>query len=75
MTQHIATIFTFLTVFVRLNEGLLDPRLLVWISVGGFLTGYATWELLECSSNHNTASMTNSEPFITIQPTGLETMY
>lgn len=59
VTQHIATIFTFLTVFVRLNEGLLDPRLLVWISVGVFLTGYATWELLECSSNHNTASMTN----------------
>ncbi|GBE77900.1 phosphatidylinositol N-acetylglucosaminyltransferase [Sparassis latifolia] len=46
--QHLATIYTFLTVFVHLKERYLDARLLVWISVCGFIIGYASWELLCC---------------------------
>ncbi|KAJ7103514.1 phosphatidylinositol N-acetylglucosaminyltransferase subunit C [Mycena belliarum] len=47
ITQHLATIFIFVSVFVRLKEKHLDPRILVWISVGCFCTGYLCWELLD----------------------------
>lgn len=46
VSQHLATICTFLAVFVKLREGHLDARILVWISVGGFLVGYLVWEFL-----------------------------
>ncbi|KAH9946630.1 phosphatidylinositol N-acetylglucosaminyltransferase [Amylocystis lapponica] len=48
INQHLATIFTFLAVFVRLKERYLDARVLVWISIGGFIVGYTIWELLHC---------------------------
>ncbi|KAJ7706160.1 phosphatidylinositol N-acetylglucosaminyltransferase [Mycena rosella] len=47
ITQHLATIFIFVSVFVQLKEDYLDPHILVWISVGCFLTGYLCWELLD----------------------------
>nr|GAT44203.1 phosphatidylinositol N-acetylglucosaminyltransferase [Mycena chlorophos] len=47
ITQHLATIFAFVSVFVRLQEHYLDPHVLVWVSVGGFFLGYLLWELLE----------------------------
>jgi phosphatidylinositol glycan class C protein len=43
ITQHLTTIFIFLAVFVRLRERLLDPRLLVWVSIACFLIGYLVW--------------------------------
>ncbi|KAJ7092746.1 phosphatidylinositol N-acetylglucosaminyltransferase subunit C [Mycena epipterygia] len=46
ITQHLATIFIFVSVFVQLKENYLDPHILVWISVGCFFTGYLSWELL-----------------------------
>ncbi|KAI8995618.1 phosphatidylinositol N-acetylglucosaminyltransferase [Trametes punicea] len=49
ISQHLASIFVFLAVFLRLQQRLLDPRALVWISAGVFLTGYAVWEVLDCS--------------------------
>lgn len=56
ISQHLATIFIFLAVFVKLRERILDPRLLVWISVVCFATGYSIWEVLEgCSSSRNSA--------------------
>ncbi|KAJ6610893.1 phosphatidylinositol N-acetylglucosaminyltransferase [Mycena sp. CBHHK59/15] len=50
ITQHLATTFVFVSVFVRLKENYMDPRVLVWISVGCFFTGYFAWELLDRSS-------------------------
>ncbi|KAJ7783805.1 phosphatidylinositol N-acetylglucosaminyltransferase [Mycena maculata] len=47
ITQHLATIFIFVSVFVRLKENYLDPHVLVCISVGCFFTGYLSWELLD----------------------------
>ncbi|KAF7306939.1 Phosphatidylinositol N-acetylglucosaminyltransferase [Mycena indigotica] len=47
ITQHLATIFVFIAVFVRLRENQLDAHLLVWVSVSCFLVGYLLWELLE----------------------------
>ncbi|KAF9013492.1 phosphatidylinositol N-acetylglucosaminyltransferase [Cyathus striatus] len=46
VTQHLATIFIFLAIFVRLKEHNLDPRTLVWITIACFCTGYATWNFL-----------------------------
>ncbi|KAI0094905.1 phosphatidylinositol N-acetylglucosaminyltransferase [Irpex rosettiformis] len=46
ITQHIAVIFIFLATFVRLKERMLDPRLLVWVSILSFVAGYSLWELL-----------------------------
>ncbi|KAI0814948.1 phosphatidylinositol N-acetylglucosaminyltransferase [Irpex lacteus] len=46
ITQHIAIIFIFLATFVRLKDRQLDPRLLVWVSILSFITGYTLWELL-----------------------------
>ncbi|KAJ6604669.1 phosphatidylinositol N-acetylglucosaminyltransferase [Mycena vulgaris] len=47
ITQHLATIFIFVSVFVQLKENYLDPHILVWISVGCFFAGYLSWELLD----------------------------
>lgn len=56
-----ASIFIFLAVFMRLQQRFLDPRALVWISAGVFLTGYMIWELLECTSvDHETRSTNRS---------------
>lgn len=47
VTQHLSTIYFFLAVFIRLKENQLDPRTLVYISVGCFLAGYFTWNVLD----------------------------
>ncbi|CAK5280233.1 unnamed protein product [Mycena citricolor] len=47
ITQHIASVFVFVAIFLRLREEDLDPYVLVWISVGCFLIGYFLWELLD----------------------------
>ncbi|CAG7851544.1 SubName: Full=Related to pig-c protein {ECO:0000313/EMBL:CCA67462.1} [Serendipita indica DSM 11827] len=44
--QHIANIFTFLSVFIRLKERKSDPRYIIWISILLFVIGYASWEAL-----------------------------
>ncbi|KAI0724545.1 phosphatidylinositol N-acetylglucosaminyltransferase [Cerioporus squamosus] len=59
ISQHLASIFVFLAVFMRLQQRLLDPRALVWISIGVFLAGYIAWELLECSSADSQTRYTN----------------
>ena len=46
ITQHIAVIFNFLAIFVRLKERLVDPRVVIWITVFAFLLGYLVWETL-----------------------------
>ncbi|EMD42039.1 hypothetical protein CERSUDRAFT_110582 [Gelatoporia subvermispora B] len=46
ISQHLSAIFIFLAVFVRLKEHGLDPRALIWVSIGGYIVGYAMWELL-----------------------------
>ncbi|KAF8807424.1 phosphatidylinositol N-acetylglucosaminyltransferase [Phlegmacium glaucopus] len=43
ITQHLATTFIFLSVFVRLKERTLDPRTLVSISIACFFIGYSIW--------------------------------
>ncbi|KAF8745575.1 hypothetical protein AX14_006896 [Amanita brunnescens Koide BX004] len=47
VTQHLATICVFISVFVYLKEHLLDPRTLIWLSVGCFVVGYTLWVLLD----------------------------
>ncbi|KAF8898723.1 phosphatidylinositol N-acetylglucosaminyltransferase subunit C [Infundibulicybe gibba] len=47
ITQHLATIFLFLAIFVHLKEHILDPHTLVWVSIGSFVFGYTAWELLD----------------------------
>lgn len=50
ITQHLATIFTFLAVFVRLKERWLDARVLLWVSIVSFFGGYAMYEILSYSN-------------------------
>jgi phosphatidylinositol glycan class C protein len=50
ITQHLATIFTFLAVFVRLKERWLDARVLLWVSIVSFFGGYALYEIISCSN-------------------------
>ncbi|EJF66685.1 phosphatidylinositol N-acetylglucosaminyltransferase [Dichomitus squalens] len=59
ISQHLASIFVFLAVFMRLQQRLLDPRVLVWLSGGVFLTGYIVWELLERGSVDTVTRNTN----------------
>ncbi|KAH9849770.1 phosphatidylinositol N-acetylglucosaminyltransferase [Lenzites betulinus] len=59
ISQHLASIFVFLAVFMRLRQKLLDPRALVWISAGVFMTGYVTWEILNCARADSTARNIN----------------
>ncbi|KAF8641184.1 hypothetical protein AX17_000819 [Amanita inopinata Kibby_2008] len=47
ITQHLATICVFLSLFVQLKEQLLDPRTLIWLSVGCFVSGYMLWVFLD----------------------------
>ncbi|KAJ3991948.1 phosphatidylinositol N-acetylglucosaminyltransferase subunit C [Lentinula boryana] len=47
ITQHLATIFIFLSVFVRLKDRSLDPRVLIFVSLGCFFVGYFVWEVLQ----------------------------
>ena len=44
--QHIATIFVFISVFIRIKEQSLAPRMLIWMVVLTFLVGYISWEVL-----------------------------
>jgi phosphatidylinositol glycan class C protein len=44
--QHVATIFVFISVFIRIKEQFLDPRMLIWMVVLAFLIGYIFWEVL-----------------------------
>lgn len=53
ITQHLATIFIFLSIFVRLKENILDPRSLVLITVLLFFIGYATWNVFAVSAIQN----------------------
>lgn len=55
ITQHIAVIFIFLSVFVRLKERLIDPRIIIWLSVFAFLLGYFVWETLVYHSIHESS--------------------
>ncbi|KAI5124650.1 hypothetical protein M0805_004259 [Coniferiporia weirii] len=48
ITQHVSSVFIFLTVFTRLYDENWDPRILVWTSVCMFIIGFVTWELSEC---------------------------
>ncbi|KDQ63737.1 hypothetical protein JAAARDRAFT_115488, partial [Jaapia argillacea MUCL 33604] len=59
ITQHLATIFIFLAVFVQLRQRTLDPRLLVWISIGGFIAGYMVWEWLDYRQTVRSHQQTN----------------
>lgn len=47
IAQHICTIFIFLATFVRIKERMLDPRLLVWVSIFAFILGYLVWQAVE----------------------------
>ncbi|KAI0669911.1 phosphatidylinositol N-acetylglucosaminyltransferase [Trametes maxima] len=59
ISQHLASIFVFLAVFMRLQQRWLDPRALVWISGGVFLAGYMAWEILDCAQPDNAVRNTN----------------
>lgn len=59
IAQHLATIYIFLAVFVRLKDYSLDPRILVWITVACFIVGYMVWELLDCSRSDRAQRNTN----------------
>ncbi|KAF9456553.1 phosphatidylinositol N-acetylglucosaminyltransferase subunit C [Collybia nuda] len=50
ITQHISTIFIFLSIFVWIQQSKLDPRTMVWITGGSSLVGYAIWEVLDSIS-------------------------
>ncbi|KIK71027.1 hypothetical protein GYMLUDRAFT_185305 [Collybiopsis luxurians FD-317 M1] len=45
ITQHLATIFIFLSIFVRLKNHSLDARVLIFVSLGCFLLGYFIWQV------------------------------
>lgn len=47
VTQHLTTILLFISTFIRLEERSLDPRILMWISILSFLSGYLIWETLD----------------------------
>lgn len=51
ISQHLATVITFVAIFVHLNDRRLDPRALVWASVAAFLAGWSVWELFDCCSS------------------------
>ncbi|KAL9716230.1 glycosylphosphatidylinositol anchor biosynthesis [Leucoagaricus gongylophorus] len=47
ITQHASSIFIFLCIFLKLREGSLNPRGLLWVSIGVFCLGYSCCSLLE----------------------------
>ncbi len=46
ITQHVASIFIYLGIFLQLREDTLNPRTLLWSSIGAFCVGYGCWTLL-----------------------------
>jgi hypothetical protein len=65
ISQHFAAVFIFLAVFVRLHACILDPRLLVWISIGAFIFGYAVWEILDfCTAHRTRKSLNESRAYV-----------
>lgn len=62
--QHLATIFVFLAIFVRLREARLDPTLLVGVSIGAFAVGYAIWAVLDCLNCRKAALPNNGSRII-----------
>jgi hypothetical protein len=61
ITQHLATVFIFLSVFARLKSGLLDPRILVWVSVVLFFVGLLLWQLLDWTDEDNELSKQSAD--------------
>ncbi|KAJ8084017.1 glycosylphosphatidylinositol anchor biosynthesis [Marasmius tenuissimus] len=47
ITQQLDVTFIFLNVFIRLKDRSLDARTLILCTLALFITGYATWELLQ----------------------------
>ena len=52
--QHVATIFVFISVFIRIKEQTLDPRMLIWVVVLAFLIGYILWKVLSPAQDRGT---------------------
>ncbi|KAL1739451.1 phosphatidylinositol N-acetylglucosaminyltransferase subunit C [Schizophyllum fasciatum] len=46
ITQHLASIAVFVSIFTMLKDHVLDPRALLWVSIAVFLFGYIVWEIL-----------------------------
>ena len=67
VTQHLSTIYFFLAVFIRLKENQLDPRTLVYISVGCFFTGYFTWNVLDSAGPSSERSANRTSNFHRLQ--------
>ncbi|KAJ3781558.1 phosphatidylinositol N-acetylglucosaminyltransferase [Lentinula aff. detonsa] len=61
ITQHLATIFIFLSVFVRLKDRSLDPRVLIFVSLGCFSVGYFVWEVLQYTQSSGGGSKHGSK--------------
>ncbi|KAF9270237.1 phosphatidylinositol N-acetylglucosaminyltransferase [Marasmius fiardii PR-910] len=47
ITQQLDVTFLFLNVFIRLKDRSLDARVLILYTLALFITGYASWELLQ----------------------------
>lgn len=75
ITQHLATIFIFLSVFVRLKEGILDPRSLVWLTVILFSIGYGTWNALSNGPLINRACYSLAKLILPADPFGRSQSY
>lgn len=56
ITQHVASIFIFLGIFMRLREFSLNPRSLLWSSLGAFCIGYGCWTFLMSRRSANSFS-------------------
>jgi phosphatidylinositol glycan class C protein len=67
ISQNLSVIFVFLTVFTRLLDHTLDPRLLVALSSAGFIGGCLVWELMghfesDAASSERRASFSSAIP-------------
>ncbi|KAF9056186.1 phosphatidylinositol N-acetylglucosaminyltransferase subunit C [Panaeolus papilionaceus] len=63
ITQHLANIFIFLSVFVRLKEESLDPRSLVCISTLLFCIGYTAWVVLNANEASGKTAVNHLKTF------------
>ncbi|CAG8519912.1 15484_t:CDS:10 [Acaulospora colombiana] len=45
VSQHVASIFIFLAIFIRLKENSADPRIIIWLSILLFFVGWISWEI------------------------------
>ncbi|TRM66346.1 phosphatidylinositol N-acetylglucosaminyltransferase subunit C [Schizophyllum amplum] len=45
ITQHLASVAIFVSAFTMLKDRILDPRVLLWVSITGFFLGYLAWEI------------------------------